>query len=151
MYLYGVPFIRAVEVLHDQIERPRDYPFSIPAIAQLERLELDPGVTFLVGENGSGKSTLVEAIAVAAGLNPEGGSGNFNFSTRSSHSPLHDVLRIVRGQQRPGTSYFLRAESFFNVATMVDQLEGEKGGLLDTSYGGVSLHEQSSRISRSSW
>ena len=138
----GVTFIRAIEVAHEADPRRNEYPFSIPALAGLERLELDPCVTFLAGENGSGKSTLIEAIAVAAGLNPEGGSQNFNFSTRASHSPLHDALRVIRGAERPSTSYFLRAESFFNVATAVDRSEAEERGLLD-AYGGVSLHEQS--------
>jgi predicted ATPase len=137
-----VPFIRAVEVLREEIGRPDAYPYSIPALRDLERLELDPAVTFLAGENGSGKSTLVEAIAIAAGMNPEGGSRNFNFATRASHSPLHEALRIVRGTLRPSTSYFLRAESFFNVASAVDELDAGDGELL-AAYGGVSLHEQS--------
>jgi predicted ATPase len=137
-----VPFIRAIEVMREEIGRPSEYPYSIPAVRGLESLELDPAVTFLAGENGSGKSTLIEAIAVAAGMNPEGGSQNFNFSTRASHSPLHEALRLVRGAQRPSTSYFLRAESFFNVATTVDRLEAEEEGLLE-AYGGASLHEQS--------
>ena len=99
-------------------------------------------MTFFVGENGSGKPTLIEAIAMAAiamaaGFNAEGGSRNFNFSTRASESPLYQSIRLVRGTRRPRTGFFLRAESFFNVATMVDQL-----GVQD-SYGGRSLHEQS--------
>ena len=141
-YLCSVPFIRSIEVVRDGSTRPHEYPFSIPALAGLEELELDPGVTFFAGENGSGKSTLVEAIAVAAGLNPEGGSQNFNFSTRASHSALHGALKLVRGVDRPSSSYFLRAESFFNVATAVDQSEAEEEGLLE-AYGGASLHEQS--------
>jgi len=95
-------------------------PFSIPAIRALEALDLHPQVTFFVGENGSGKSTLVEAIAIAAGFNAEGGSRNFNFATRRSESELHTVLRLVRGVRRPKSGYFLRAESYFNVATEVD-------------------------------
>ena len=93
------------------------YPFSIPAIQELHDLELDPHVTLFAGENGSGKSTLVEAIAIAAGFNAEGGSRNVTVSTRASHSDLHKHLRLVRGTRRPRTGYFLRAESFFNVAT----------------------------------
>ena len=72
------------------------YPWSLPVVRGLERLKLDPGVTFLVGENGSGKSTLIEALAVCLGLNPEGGTQNFAFATRESHSPLHEALRPVR-------------------------------------------------------
>jgi predicted ATPase len=137
-----VSFIRAVELMRDQAERPDEYPFTIPALRDLDRLELDPAVTFLAGENGSGKSTMIEAIAVAAGLNAEGGTQNFAFSTRASHSPLHEAMRVVRDGDRPQTSFFLRAESFFNVATVVDQLEKEKKGLLE-AYGGASLHERS--------
>jgi predicted ATPase len=129
--------------MREGVEDPGAYPFSIPAIRTLDELELDPQVTFLVGENGSGKSTLIEAVAVAAGLNPEGGSANFNFETRGSHSPLHEHLRVIRGVERPRTGYFLRAESFFNVASTVDQMVAEDGPLLLDSYGGRSLHEQS--------
>jgi predicted ATPase len=102
-------------------------------------------VTFFIGENGSGKSTLLEAIAVACGLNPEGGSRNFNFSTRASHSGLKDYLRLTRSARRVRDSYFLRAESYFNVATEIEALDEEPlgGAKIITSYGGKSLHEQS--------
>ncbi len=121
------------------------YPFSIPAIRSLHSLELHPRVTFLVGENGMGKSTLVEAIAIAAGFNAEGGSKNFNFASRRSESELHTALRLVRGVRRPKTGYFLRAESYFNVATEIERLdrEGGMGPPIIASYGGRSLHEQS--------
>jgi predicted ATPase len=105
-------------------------------------LPLQPEVTFFVGDNGSGKSTLVEAIAVAAGFNPEGGSRNFTFATRPSHSELHEHLRLSRSTRRASTGYFLRAESFFNVATELDALQELDRGAL-ASYGGRSLHEQS--------
>lgn len=138
-------FVRSVVVRGDEIEDRSAYPFSIPAIAALRELELDPCVTFLAGENGSGKSTLVEAIAVAAGFNPEGGTANMTVSTRSSHSSLHEHLRVVRGSRRPRTGFFLRAESFFNVATHIEELDAEPapGGRVIDSYGGLSLHEQS--------
>ena len=89
-------------------------------------------MTFFVGENGSGKSTLIEAIAVAIGLNPEGGSDNFNFSTSSTHSELHEKIVFSKTGRIPSTKYFLRAESFYNVATEVDTLEayGSHGGSL---------------------
>ena len=131
------PFLREVVLLRDRVQNWDAYPFSIPAVRNLDTLALDPKVTFLVGENGSGKSTLMEALALAVGLGPEGGSQNIRFSTRPSESNLHEVLRVVRGVRRPRTSFFLRAESFFNVASMVDNL-----GVAD-SYGGKSLHEQS--------
>jgi len=117
------------------------YPFCLDAVRHLHTLTLHPSVTFLIGENGSGKSTLLEAIAVAAGLNPEGGSRNFSFETRASHSPLHECLRLARGIRRPRDSYFLRAESYYNVATEVERLD-KIMPLLD-AYGGESLHAMS--------
>ena len=93
------------------------YLRTIPALAQLESLELRCPVTFFVGENGSGKSTLLEALAVACGFNPEGGTRNYCFSTYDSHSELCDAIRISRGPRRAQGGYFLRAESFYNVAT----------------------------------
>jgi predicted ATPase len=97
-------------------------------------------VTFFAGENGSGKSTLVEAIAIAAGFNAEGGSRNVTLSTRASHSDLHKHLRLVRGTGRPRTGYFLRAESFFNVATYIEELR-DPG--ISAAYGDRPLHERS--------
>lgn len=121
------------------------YPFCLPAVRHLGRLEFDPAVTFIVGENGSGKSTLLEGLAVALGFNAEGGSKNFNFGTRDSHSCLHEYLRVARGVRKPRDGYFLRAESFFNVATEIEKLDAEPAPappVID-SYGGRSLHEQS--------
>ncbi|WP_372393549.1 AAA family ATPase [Xanthomonas sp. NCPPB 3582] len=121
------------------------YPFSLPVVRHLGVLELHPKVTFIVGENGSGKSTLLEAIAVAFGFNPEGGTKNFNFQTRASHSDLHEHLTLVKGIRRAKDGFFLRAESFFNLATEIERLDGDAygGGAVIDSYGGVSLHQQS--------
>jgi len=137
-------FIRSVTLDREGVDEGR-YPFSIPALRRLETLALDAKVTFLVGENGSGKSTLIEAIAVAAGFNAEGGTRNMTVSTRASHSDLHERLRLVREPRSPRDGYFLRAESFFNVATHIEELDaGPVGGRpIIESYGGVSLHEQS--------
>ena len=120
------------------------YPFNLSVLRGLDELIFHPKVTFLVGENGSGKSTLIEALAVAWGFNPEGGSKNFSFATRASHSDLHRFVRPVRGVKRSRGGYFLRAESFFNVGTEIEALDREGGGppIID-AYGGVSLHEQS--------
>ncbi len=126
-----------ISLLRDKVESFARYPFSLPAVATLDSIELHPKVTFIVGENGSGKSTLLEAIAIGMGFNAEGGTKNFNFSTRPSHSELHDYLRIAKGFKRPRDGFFLRAESFFNVATEIDNLGASQ------SYGGRSLHEQS--------
>ncbi|MDY7226075.1 AAA family ATPase [Hyalangium rubrum] len=131
-------FLRSVTLRREMVSDFARYPFSIPAIRNLETLEFHPQVTFFVGENGSGKSTLVEAIAVAAGFNAEGGSRNFNFATRRSESELHKHLRLVRGTRRPKTGYFLRAESFFNVAT---EIENNPDAM--ASHGSVHHHELS--------
>lgn len=138
-------FLRWVEL--DPDTPTAGYPYALPVVAALRaagRLPLDPGVTFLTGDNGTGKSTLVEALAVAAGFNPEGGSVNFRFSTRSSESALGGYLRLVRSPGRPSTGYFLRAESFYNVATEIERLARDPGGPdLHARYGGRSLHERS--------
>jgi predicted ATPase len=131
------PYLREISLKQDRIPGFDAYPFNLPAIRELDRLEFHPDVTFIVGENGSGKSTLLEGIAAAWGFNPEGGTKNFHFATRESHSELHQYLRLVRSARRPRDGFFLRAESFFNVATSIDQI-----GVVD-SYGGRSLHEQS--------
>lgn len=138
-------FVRAVTLVREKVKDFDRYPFNIPAVRTLETLELHPKVTFLIGENGSGKSTLVEAMAVAAGFNAEGGSRNFNFASRRSESELHAAIRLVRGIRRPKTGYFLRAESYFNVATEIERLDAEPGmgPPIGPSYGPRSLHEQS--------
>jgi predicted ATPase len=136
-----------IEVRFERANVPSfdEYPFSLPAIQHLQDFRPHPSVTFFIGENGSGKSTLLEAIAVACRFNPEGGSMNFSFTTRPSHSELHKYLRIVRGIRRPRTGYFLRAESFYNVASEIDRLDEIPAAAppIKDSYGGVSLHKQS--------
>ena len=136
-------YLNAIGVDWDQVT-PRSYLRDIPAIAALTRLELRAPVTFFAGENGSGKSTLIEAIAVAWGFNPEGGTRNYVFSTFDTHSELCGAIRLTRSVRRPAWGYFLRAESFYNVATNIDELDAGAGGrrIVD-SYGGESLHAQS--------
>ncbi len=130
-------YVTEIGLKRDEVSSFDVYPFSLAAVRTLETLELHPAVTFFVGENGSGKSTLLEAIAVASGFNAEGGSKNFHFGTRESHSELHRFLRVSRGVLRPRDGFFFRAESFFNVATEIENLGA------DASYGPRSLHEQS--------
>ena len=132
---------RSVELSADA---PTDgYPWDLPAVRGLP-LELDPAVTVVVGENGSGKSTLVEAIAVAAGLNPEGGSWQVTFTTEDSHSPLTEHLRISwAGRLNPG--WFLRAESFYNVATHRIRNPGKRP---ETNYHAVSHGESFLGVAR---
>ncbi|HZK61382.1 MAG TPA: AAA family ATPase [Anaerovoracaceae bacterium] len=129
-------FIRSVK-LNKEKQGLDDYLSALPAVKNLDCLELSKNVTFLVGENGTGKSTLLEAIAVCYGFNAEGGTKNFSFSSKETHSNLYDYITVVKGVKRPKDGFFLRAESFYNVATEVDRLE------LVNSYGGKSLHEQS--------
>ena len=122
------------------------YLNDIPAIKMLEKkhLEFSRPISILIGENGAGKSTLIEGIAVAMGFNPEGGTKNFAFSTADSHSDLYKHLTVAR-QAYPKDGFFLRAESFYNVASSIDQMDREGGGgapIIDR-YGGISLHEQS--------
>ena len=123
------------------------YLRTLPPVCHLMRereLSFAQEVTFLVGENGAGKSTLLEGIAVACGFNPEGGTRNFNFSTRDSHSELHGLLTILRSRY-PRDGFFLRAESFYNVATEIDELDRipSASSKISASYGGGSLHELS--------
>ena len=131
-------FIKWVSLHRDWVPSFDEYPYSVPAIRALHSLELHPAVTFFVGENGSGKSTLLEAVAIAEGMNPEGGSPNFSFETAATHSELFRNLQIGRGAVRLARSdrFFLRAESFYNFATEANRVGA-------TSYGPVSLHAQS--------
>lgn len=135
-------YIRSVKLNRDKIPSFTQYPFSLPAFYNLYDVNLHPKVTFIVGENGTGKSTFLEAIAVAFGFNPEGGTKNFNFTSRDTHSELYEYIKLIKGVKTPKDGFFLRAESFYNVATNIDELETEKPGLL-SSYGGRSLHKQS--------
>jgi predicted ATPase len=139
-------FVLSVRLMRDKVPSFDAYPFALPAVRELRTIDFNVPVTFLVGENGSGKSTLLEAIAVAWGFNPEGGSKNFRFTTRASHSPLSQYIRLVKtARRRPRTDFFLRAESFFNLATEIEKLDAEPGmgPPIIKSYGGRSLHEQS--------
>ena len=133
-------------VLNSPIDKS-SYLNSLPAVKHLienEKLSINKDVTFFVGENGTGKSTLIEAIAVAFGFNPEGGTKNFNFSTRSSHSDLHEHILLSKSKLAKD-GFFLRAESFYNVASNIDELDSQRTAAppIIESYGGVSLHKQS--------
>lgn len=131
------PYLREISLKRERLPATDGYPFSIPAVRELDVLEFHPDVTFFVGENGAGKSTLLEAIALALGFGPEGGTRNVRFSTAESVSTLHQYLKMVKGFAKPRDHYFLRAESFFNVASYMDET-GYLGG-----YGDKSLHERS--------
>ncbi len=126
--------LRHLDLLREKVTNWSVYPFSIPAVASLHRLELHPSVTFLVGDNGSGKSTLIEAIAIKAGFNPEGGTKNFRTQSRPSESALHTCVRLARGAVREKSGFFLRAETMFNVSTEAEQYR---------EYGWEDLHDKS--------
>lgn len=138
-------YLRAIELC--ELPPENSYLSELPVIkhlSKMERLSFLKPVTFLVGENGTGKSTLLEAIAVAVGFNPEGGGRNFTFSTNASHSTLWKYLDTVKSvSARDG--YFLRAESLYNLASNIDEMDKEPSfdPPVIQSYGGVSLHKQS--------
>ncbi len=117
-------YLLDVKLRRERVPSFERYPFSLPVVRSLHTLELHPKVTFIIGENGSGKSTLLEAIATAWGFNPEGGTKNFRFQTRRSHSTLHEYLLLLKGIRRAKDGFFLRAESFFNVATEIENMDG---------------------------
>lgn len=109
-------FIQRILIDWDKVDE-NSYLRDIEALQGVERIDFSNPITFFVGENGSGKSTLLEAIAVAHGFNPEGGTKNYRFSTHDTHSELCDAMTVVRGYRKEKWGYFLRAESFYNVAT----------------------------------
>ena len=140
-----LPYLREIALKRDLVETFDAYPFSIPAIKEMDELQFDKEVTIFVGENGTGKSTLLEAIAVGMGFNAEGGTRNFNFGTRNTHSDLHKYFRFSKSFRKHRDGFFLRAESFYNVATNIDELDEAPSFSppIKNSYGGKSLHHQS--------
>ena len=121
-------FIKDLRINWEDISE-RSYIRAIPSIASIDELVFEEPVTYFVGENGSGKSTLLEAIAIAYGFNPEGGTKNYAFSTYDSHSDLCLAIRLSKGYLKPKWGYFLRAESFYNVATKEDEYSRGPGGV----------------------
>ena len=137
-------------IIFDDTLSKGSYLNDLPVIKYLsekKELSFPSDVTFFVGENGTGKSTLLEAIAVAYGFNAEGGSKNFTFSTNATHSELHEHISIAK-KAYPRDGFFLRAESLYNMATNIDQMDSEEYGFIAPpmvidGYGGISLHDQS--------
>ena len=125
-------FIKGLDIDWNKIKES-SYLRQIPSIGGVSELMFKKPVTFFVGENGSGKSTMLEAIAVSYGFNPEGGTRNYNFSTYDSHSELCDAMRLKRGVLKPSWGYFLRAESFYNVASAEERYSRE-GGVMSAYY-----------------
>lgn len=133
-------FISKIKLDREDIPNFSVYPFNIEVVKNFDEITLNKPVTFFIGENGIGKSTFIESLAILCGLNPEGGTQNFIFKTRNTHSNLHEYMRVMK-YDKPSTKFFLRAESFYNFASEVQRLveEDEFYGLYN-SYGG-NLHE----------
>ena len=113
-------FIQSVLFDWDKIS-DESYLTNIEALYRVKKIDFMKSITLFVGENGSGKSTLLEAIAVAHGFNPEGGTKNYCFSTHDTHSELCNAITIAKGYRKEKWGYFLRAESFYNVATQEEE------------------------------
>lgn len=142
------PYLRQIQLKRQQVPTYNRYPFDLAVIRNLNTLDFHPKVTYIVGENGMGKSTLMESIAVAWGFNPEGGTINFSFSTQATHSNLYEYIQLIKGPRRPRDGFFFRAESYYNLATTIDELDSQPSfgrpiRPIKDSYGGKSLHEQS--------
>ncbi|WP_139187780.1 AAA family ATPase [Bacillus tuaregi] len=142
---YETQYIKRVTLNEDRISTYNQFPLNLPVMKNFHDILFHPNVTYIVGENGMGKSTLLEGIAISLGFNPEGGSLNFNFSSYDSHSNLDQFLRIAKGVYRAEDQFFFRAESFYNLATNIEELDREPsiGGRIIDRFGGESLHQQS--------
>ncbi len=136
-----MPYLKEIRFDWSKTNTLKEYPFNIPSISKIKHIRFNKNVTFFVGENGSGKSTLLEAIAYHCGFNVEGGNRNTNFSTTNSDNGFHRIMKLV-WFPKITNGFFLRAESFYDYASYLDQLQKEDPRALD-SYGGKSLHEQS--------
>lgn len=132
-------YLRSIQIEWESVP---DYSYlhEIVALRALNRLEFDRNITFFAGENGTGKSTLLEAIAVACGFNPEGGTLNYRFSTYDEAFDLSRAIKLIRGVKRPASGFFFRAESFFNLATKAEEYDRE---IYRPSFGDKDLHRQS--------
>jgi predicted ATPase len=135
-----MPFLKTISV-DSPPEKTNQFPFNIPSIMLGLNLKLTSNVTFFVGENGSGKSTVLEAIAENCNFNLQGGNRNHNYNYDQERPPLASAMRLGWGL-KTGYGFFMRAESYFNFASYLDEMAKECTKTLD-AYGGKSLHEQS--------
>jgi len=121
----GLPARRLERARHAELPASDVWPLTIPAVAQVLAHGIDlAACTVLVGENCSGKSTLVEALAMAAGMNAEGGSTGATHRTHASESPLHEWVTVVRDPGAPRWGYFVRAETMHGLFTWLDTNPG---------------------------
>ncbi len=132
-------YITNIKLNKEKMTNKNTYPFTLPLIQNFNEIKFKTPVTFLIGENGTGKSTLIEALAILCNLNPEGGTENFMFETKNTHSNLYEYMTINK-RGKPKTKFFLRAESFYNFSTELVRLEEEDNYNLYKVYGG-NLHE----------
>lgn len=133
----------SARILWEEVEDPDRFPFNVPAIRSTKSVDLSAPVTFFVGDNGSGKSTLLEAIVIAAGVNPEGGTRNLQFSNRPTESSLHERLEL-RWRTRQRWAFFLRAETFFDMATAYEG--ADEGGFHERSHGQQFIHAANEKL-----
>jgi predicted ATPase len=137
---HQVPFLSSIQFF-DKGQDRSEYPFSIPSLQSLNSLKFTKNITFFVGENGSGKSTLLEAIANKCNFNLQGGNRNHMYNVEESQLPLAQIMRLG-WSVKTAYGFFMRAESYFNFATYIDDMAKEFSRTLDP-YGGKPLHEQS--------
>jgi predicted ATPase len=136
------PYLQQISLKREAVPSFEAYPFHIPAVKGLSAMKFHPDVTFIVGENGSGKSTLIEAIALHIGFGIEGGSKNMQTTTHQNASVLFDYLVSSKSYRKPSDYFFLRAESYYNVATYLEELDKEeRTSYVQSNYGVKSLHE----------
>jgi predicted ATPase len=124
--LKAKPYLQKVILKRDLITSYEEYPFNIPALKGFDSMEFHEDVTFIVGENGAGKSTFIEAIALSLGFGIEGGTRNVQVRTHDNASSLHKYLKLIKSFKVPEEHYFLRAESFYNVATYLEEIDPRK-------------------------
>jgi predicted ATPase len=134
-------YLKEISLLKEKVPAKSEYPFNIPTIKNLQTIELSSNVTFFVGENGSGKSTLIEAIGINSGFNVGGGSKDHSYLRKETESVLSNYIRLS-WMPKAKHGFFLRAESFFNFASYIDEIAKDDPSVL-RSYGGKSLHHQS--------
>lgn len=139
--------LKSLTLLRERITDLTVYPFSVPTIGALTRLDFRARVTFFAGENGTGKSTLLEAIAAHIGFGREGGNRDMpHESTDSVHAvdPLVRAL-LLSFDKRTGEGFYFRAESLYSWASRIDELDSDSAGagFIRDAYGGISLHSRS--------